>query len=461
MGLNKRVNDLGDEVQQIILEDTRQRKPVLKPVDYDPVNRDEINKAETKREEVELEAKENSEHQVLDRAAIEKLELEEEELARNFFAEQTARNKDEKELKENADREAEEKTAIEKLELDAEELDHKYLAGKKLRSKTNLRFLGLGGIILFALGFGGFGLNYLVKNLPVATATNSSPTVVLATISSSTLTPTVEQPTSTSVSFTATPQPTETPLPTPALGIGSTEISPKDGMTLLYVPAGEFLMGSTDADMNAARDEKPQHAVTLDDYWIDQSEVTNFQYAKCVADDGACTPPSATRSENRYDYYGGSEFYNYPVIYVNWDQANAYCSWAERRLPTEAEWEKSARGTDGRTYPWGNESPDARLLNYNANVGDTTEVWKYPDGRSLYGAYDMAGNIWEWVNDWYDYAYYQSSPSLNPLGPDTGQYKVLRGGSWVNIDARSANRYWYVPRVTYDVLIGFRCARSP
>ena len=441
MGLNKRVNDLGDEVQQIILEDTRQRKPVLKPVDYDPVNRDEINKAETKREEVELEAKENSEHQVLDRAAIEKLELEEEELARNFFAEQTARNKDEKELKESADREAEEKTAIEKLELDAEELDHKYLAGKKLRSKTNLRFLGLGGIILFALGFGGFGLNYLLKNLPVATAT----------VSPSLHTPTIKPPTLTSVPITSTPQPTKTSIPTPTLGIGSTMIGEK-GETLVYVPAGEFTMGD-------GANDAPIHKVYLDAFWIDQTEVTNAMYGKCVADIGACKKPTNVSSFNRWRYYDNSEFDDYPVIYVDWNMANAYCIWADRRLPTEAEWEKAARGTDARAYPWGNDLPNNDLLNYNTNV-DTTKVGNYKTVKSFYGTYDMAGNVWEWVSSLYQPYPYVANDGRNDL--ITPGSRVLRGGAWFMIDfnVSSANRNWNYPNKSI-CNVGFRCARSP
>jgi len=244
---------------------------------------------------------------------------------------------------------------------------------------------------------------------------------------------------------------------TPAPGIGSTMVSEKDGMVLVYIPAGEFPMGSD----NGNSDEKPVHKVDLDSFWIDRTEVTNAMYAKCVADKDACTPPSAERSDKRDNYYGVSEFDSYPVVYVNWGQANAYCLWAERRLPTEAEWEKAARGTDGRTYPWGSESPNAKLLNYKANVGDTTEGGKYPDGASIYGAYDMAGNVWEWVNDWYGETYYQSSPASNPLGLDIDVFRVYRGGSWNSDDnsVRSAYRYGSGSSGTSDEL-GFRCARG-
>jgi formylglycine-generating enzyme required for sulfatase activity len=179
--------------------------------------------------------------------------------------------------------------------------------------------------------------------------------------------------------------------PTPAPGIGST-MTGKDGMTLLYVPAGEFTMGSETSD-----NEKPIHTVNLDAFWIDKTEVTNAMYATCV-DAGVCNPPSNTISYTRKSYYGDSEFAEYPVIYVDWNMAKTYCGWAGRRLPTEAEWEKAGRGTGGNIYPWGNDAPNNSLLNYNSEVGDTTEVGAYPDGASVYSALDMAGNVWEWVS---------------------------------------------------------------
>lgn len=210
-------------------------------------------------------------------------------------------------------------------------------------------------------------------------------------------------------------------------------------------------------------DEQPVHEVELADFWIDQTEVTNAMYAKCMQA-GGCTPPSSASSDTRQGYYGNSEFDDFPVIYVSWNDAKNYCDWRGdgTRLPTEAEWEKAARGTDGRTYPWGHESPNGNLLNYNQNVGDTTEVGKYPAGASIYGALDMAGNVWEWVADWYDASYYANSPSSNPQGPSSGDWRVLRGGAWYNDinDARSAGRVWGFPS-NANYLIGFRCARSP
>ncbi|MGV8025596.1 MAG: SUMF1/EgtB/PvdO family nonheme iron enzyme [Anaerolineaceae bacterium] len=242
---------------------------------------------------------------------------------------------------------------------------------------------------------------------------------------------------------------------TPALGIGSTMLSPRDGMTMMYVPAGEFLMGSEDG----YSDEIPVHTVYLDAYWIDQTEVTNAQYQQCV-EEGACSFPYESSSYSRNNYYGNSTYADYPVIYVDWNQANDYCEWAGRRLPTEAEWEKAARGTDGRTYPWGEKSPNADLANYN--VGDTIEIGSYPAGASPYGALDMAGNVWEWVADWYDGSYYAFSPVENPQGPASGDYRIVRGGSWDGFEKylRPAFRGNYARDYSGNAL-GFRCALSP
>jgi formylglycine-generating enzyme required for sulfatase activity len=232
-----------------------------------------------------------------------------------------------------------------------------------------------------------------------------------------------------------------------------------DGMTLLYVPAGEFTMGSE----TGKDEEKPIHTIYLDGFWIDQTEVTNRQYALCVTA-GQCISPNETDSSLRSIYYGNSEFDDYPVIYVNWNMAKTYCEWAGRRLPTEAEWEKAARGMDERTYPWG-EDISCNEANYDPKdscFGDTTIAGNFTSGESPYGVYDMAGNVWEWVSDWYSETYFQDSPLANPLGPDSGQYRVLRGGSFDSgtSGVRTINRYRYEP--TYTLLsIGFRCASSP
>jgi eukaryotic-like serine/threonine-protein kinase len=260
---------------------------------------------------------------------------------------------------------------------------------------------------------------------------------------------------------TAPATPTPRAATPPTLDIGSTQVSDKDGMTLLYIPAGEFLMGAAESDKQAFDNEKPQHKVYLDAFWIDQTEVTNAMYAKCMKA-GVCHAPSSIQSSTRTSYYGNPQFDTYPVVYVDWNDATAYCQWAGGDLPTEAQWEKAARGNDERTYPWGNQSPDKTRLNYNMEVRDTTQVGTYPTGASPYGALDMAGNVWEWVADWYGETYYTRSPDRNPTGPVSGTERVLRGGSWdyedepsiVRISARLVSRPGY--QYDYD---GFRCAR--
>jgi len=256
-----------------------------------------------------------------------------------------------------------------------------------------------------------------------------------------------------------TPEPT-TAIPaietsSPTAGPPPTEAPAPAGM--VFVPAGPFEMGIDFGDNS----ERPMHTVTLDAFWIGGTEVTNATYEMCV-NAGACTSPGYIGSYDRSSYYGNSLFADYPVIFVSWYDAKAYCEWAGKRLPTEAEWEKAARGTDGRTFPWGNAPPDANLLNFDMTVGDTTEVGEYPGGASPYGALDMAGNVWEWVSDWYGETYYSSSPSENPPGPSSGSLRVLRGGSF-NLpgnDALAANRVRFGPTDS-DSIVGFRCARSP
>ena len=149
------------------------------------------------------------------------------------------------------------------------------------------------------------------------------------------------------------------------------------------------------------------------------------------------------------------------MVYVNWMDANAYCTWAGGRLPSEAEWEKSARGTDGRSFPWGNANLSKNLLNFGFNIGDTTIVGKYPAGASPYGALDMAGNVWQWVNDWYDPVYYANSPASNPHGPTSGTERVLRGGTFNDSENDVSTTY----RASFDpsnavYTFGFRCAGS-
>ena len=234
---------------------------------------------------------------------------------------------------------------------------------------------------------------------------------------------------------------------------GSSRISDLDHMEQVYVPAGAFAMGASQDDKTADADEIPQHKVYLDSFWLDRTEITNAMYTRCVTAKG-CTPPVHS------DRYGKPEYANHPVPGVAWTQAQSYCMWAGRRLPTEAEWEKAARGTDGRMYPWGNFPPDKNLLNFNQQVNDTTAVGSYLEGASPYGALDMAGNVWEWVADWYDPEYYTHSPASNPTGGIEGNLRVLRGGNRdSNVkNVRVTERFWAFPgRNDTD---GFRCAQS-
>jgi serine/threonine-protein kinase len=252
---------------------------------------------------------------------------------------------------------------------------------------------------------------------------------------------------------------------TPELGIGSTMVSEKDGMTLLYVPAGEFTMGSESGEA----DEKPVNTVKLDSFWIDQTEVTNKMYAACVTA-GVCVHSSYSNSNSRGYYYGEVNFDNYPVIFVDWYDAKDYCEWADRRLPTEAEWEKAARGEEAFIYPWGNDEPRRDRLNYARTAGDdTTEVGNYPSGASPYGALDMAGNVAEWVQDWYDEMYYAKSPPSNPLlesrsgNSSVIPARVIRGSGWnygsYYGSGRSSDREYLNPDLSVNY-VGFRCAMS-
>lgn len=270
-------------------------------------------------------------------------------------------------------------------------------------------------------------------------------------------------PTLAPTSLAATPQPTRTlrPSPTasPTWGVGTVITSTIDGVALVYVPAGEFLMGSTvEQDISAVADEKPQHRVSVNAFWLDRTEVTNAAYTQCVMA-GDCPPPPQLSSATRSIYYTDTQFADYPVIYVSWYDARAYCKWAGRRLPTEAEWEKASRGIEGQLYPWGNAPPDASLLNFDRGVGDTIKAGRYRDGASPYGALDMAGNVWEWVADTYRSDYYMNSPTANPTGPDAGSLKVFRGGAWDEPGwfVRAATRASGNPHNSFPD-VGFRCA---
>lgn len=278
--------------------------------------------------------------------------------------------------------------------------------------------------------------------------------------------------TATSAPATETPQPVAAATTTPSPSF-QTKISASDGMMQILIPDGVLFMGGMDVYRES--DELPPHEVKINAFWIDQVEVTNGMYLLCVLD-GVCRQPVKLNSDNRAEYFGTSEFQDYPVVHVTWYDAAAYCQWAGRRLPTEAEWERAARGDDKRNFPWGDEPPNE----YNSNsiniVGDTSRVGSYAEGASPFGVLDMAGNVWEWVADRYRPDYYAKSPSENPMGPADEEVftdlRVMRGGSfqddWVilrlsnrsfldgpNPSAQPTDEAFYGKS---SAKIGFRCA---
>jgi formylglycine-generating enzyme required for sulfatase activity len=225
----------------------------------------------------------------------------------------------------------------------------------------------------------------------------------------------------------------------------------KDGTSMLLVPGGEFTMGSGSA----------MRQVQLDAFYMDKYEVTASRYEKFLRAGGR-------REPDNWHAVNLPKDGNRPVTGVDWADAVAYCRWAGKRLPTEAEWEKAARGTDGRLYPWGNEPPNPRLANYrkddsysSSSDGGVADVGSYEGGKSPYGLYDMAGNVWEWVADWYDDEYYRHGPTRNPPGPDSGDEKVVRGGSWSfqALSLLTVSRLWFAPTMRAG-FVGFRCAQD-
>jgi formylglycine-generating enzyme required for sulfatase activity len=272
--------------------------------------------------------------------------------------------------------------------------------------------------------------------------------------------------------YTPLPLPTETPSSWPA---GFQQTNSIDGAILVYVPGGEFVMGSNPNEPYFWGAESPKHTVFLDSFWIYQTEVTNQMYRLCVQA-GKCSLPSDLSSTLYPDYFNNPQYDDYPVINVNFNQAQVYCQWAGGRLPTEAEWEKAARGSDGRLFPWGNQELQANYANFcdincaladnpeqevslDDGYGDVAPVGSFPAGASPYGIYDMAGNVLEWVQDWMNQSYYSSSPYENPRGPASGTRRVIRGGSWWSGRAglrTSARASWSPDK--FSSMIGFRCA---
>ncbi len=247
-------------------------------------------------------------------------------------------------------------------------------------------------------------------------------------------------------------------------------------VNMVFVPPGTFQMGCDPAHnggIECLTIELPQHTVYLDPFYIDIPPVKNSQYAQCVAE-GVCSPPANLSSSKRTSYYGNSTYNNYPVIWVNWDQADVYCEWAGKNLPTEAQWEKAARGLTLRAFPWGDAMPTCGHANFKdcSPEEDTTKVGSYLLGASPYNVLDMAGNVLDWVRDWYSGTEYQDrvdggcgtgvDPAcVNPTGPasDPSNRKAIRGGNWFWSweDLRVARRRPVNINTDGSTLIGFRC----
>ncbi len=279
--------------------------------------------------------------------------------------------------------------------------------------------------------------------------TEPAPTAVIEQTDIPTSVPTeTPLPTDTPIP-TETPLPTDTPTPLIELGLLSTSSRDQDNQRMFYVPAGSFQMGASSSDKSAEGDEYPRHEITLKAFWIDESEVTNQQYQICV-DEGVCNQVASAGQLASTD--------NYPRVNVTWNDALTYCNWVGATLPTEAQWEYAARGTDGRIYPWGNDAPTCQKANYAGCVNYAQPVKSSPNGASWSGALDMSGNVYEWVSDWYNYNYYQNSPANQPLNAITANAKVRRGGSYFhsNNQVRATNRD-SLPPTNASSNTGFRC----
>jgi serine/threonine protein kinase len=320
--------------------------------------------------------------------------------------------------------------------------------------------IAIGGLLVLVIAIGGCWMLYANSNLflpgtNVATATQHlipSPTAVPAS-------PIPASPTT--VSSTEMPQPTDIPptnTPVPAATSLPSEIKDGKNVSMVLIPAGDFTMGSNDTGDAGVR---PAHTVYVDAFYIDKYEVTNEMYDAC-AYAVECRKPQQSGSATHSTYFNNPVFANYPVIFIDWKMARAYCEWRGARLPTEAEWEKAARGTDERTYPWGNEAPNCSYANLTGCNGDTTPVDQYEQGLSPYGVYGMAGNVWEWTSTLFKLYPYDASDGRED--PDSLGKRVARGGSWHTIggnagNARTDTRLELDPGY-YGAYVGVRCAQS-
>ena len=335
------------------------------------------------------------------------------------------------------------------------------LPARPRRRMERRAFFGLLGLVVMVLAVGAL---YVFTNVlpgeeadggPEATSTLQSAVIAALTQLAPTPSP--------------SPEPTTPPTPTPQPFITQT------GSRMIYIPGGAFALGSDESEEN---DEKPARVIQLDSFFIDETEVTNAAYAQCVAAE-ACPRPDRAGATYYNSYYGDPDFDDYPVINVSWYDAQAFCEWRGARLPSEAEWEFAAsfdprEGVKYR-FPWGDSFDGARLnfcdgncqrddrgAEWDDGYRDTAPVGSYPDGRSPMGVYDMLGNVMEWVGDWYDFRAYRDIADTNPRGPVEGEFKSLRGGSWLTPPDELGN----VARDNFDPTVsqanlGFRCAMPP
>ena len=274
-------------------------------------------------------------------------------------------------------------------------------------------------------------LNHVVETAAAQSTAFAASTAIAQSITLATSTPITQSthiPAPTNTITEASPLSTQTILTLePQVTPINLKTNSKDGVEIVFVPSGSFLMGSNpNDDPYFWGAEAPEHTVTLNSFWIYRTEVTQGMYQKCVLNK-SCPLPEVISNPVALQY-GNPRFNDYPVVMVSWNDANAYCQWADARLPTEAEWEKAARGTDGRLFPWGNDPNVDGRANYSTS--SPSPVGSFPEGASPYGAYDMAGNVLEWVNDFFNSSYYQYSPLDNPTGPSTGSRRIIRGGAF-------------------------------
>ncbi|MDX1663992.1 MAG: bifunctional serine/threonine-protein kinase/formylglycine-generating enzyme family protein [Candidatus Promineifilaceae bacterium] len=327
---------------------------------------------------------------------------------------------------------------------------------REIEQKTMLGLLGLLALIVAAgIGLLTLGPNPLLAGEEAASAaTATTQAQVIAALTAVAPTPTATAP--------PTPQPTATPAP----------FITNTGSRMLFIPGGLFRLG----DDEGAPDEQPARVVRLAPFFIDETEVTNRAYLQCVVAE-VCKPPANSSSAFYGDYYGNPAYADYPVVYVNWEQARTFCEWRDARLPSEAEWERAA-GFEAETgvkveYPWGDEFDGRRLnycdvnchltekrdVTYDDGYRDTAPVGNYTEGRSPAGLYDTLGNVMEWTSDWYDRNYYSYAPDQNPMGPAEGFSRSVRGGSWISSrDALSVSARNFYPPTEVRTNIGFRCA---